>query len=263
MGDLAFATCGQCNTRFAVKPTSGKALFCSRKCWRAFEAARKPSTDCLQCKKPFPFQPHFAKSRSGKGRYCSRKCYLDSRATKPIRPLEDRFWEKVVKSAGDGCWTWSSTKDKKGYGRIMASRDQGPRRQLLASRVSWELHYGPIPPGMGVLHRCDNPACVRPDHFFLGDQIANMADCAAKGRTVRGERAPWAKLTNAQAIGIRQEFAERREPFAVIARRHGVSRSLISDLLKGRRWGWLGGDLTANHLDQAANVGATYEPPPT
>jgi hypothetical protein len=216
-----------------------------RTCWRAYEAASKTIANCRQCGKPFPVQEYFATLKYKAGSYCSRQCYIASRANRGVRPLEDRFWEKIVKADGDGCWDWNGNKDGRGYGRIMSARENGKHRSLLASRVSWEIHNGPIPEGMGVLHRCDRPSCSRPDHLFLGDQITNMRDCAAKGRTTRGERSATAKLTDAQAMQIREEFAARREPFAVIARRHGVSRGIIADLISGRRWSWLGGDLTA------------------
>lgn len=77
------------------------------------------------------------------------------------------------------CWCWKGQTDRKGYGRIW--RD-GKRRQ--AHRVSYELIFGPIPDGMQVCHKCDNPPCVRPSHLFLGTQSDNMKDCTNKGRNV-------------------------------------------------------------------------------
>lgn len=92
------------------------------------------------------------------------------------RPLADRFWEKVRKT--DGCWEWLAYTCKFGYGRI-----GGVRGQVLdAHRVSWELHNGPIPEGICVLHHCDNPPCTNPDHLFLGTLSDNLADMYAKGR---------------------------------------------------------------------------------
>ncbi len=100
-------------------------------------------------------------------------------------PLAVRFWRAVKKSDDpEGCWLWTACRQsfqgktkRPGYGKI---GDGSSSRY--AHRVSWELHYGPIPEGKDVLHDCDNPGCVRPDHLFLGDQPANMRDAWKKGR---------------------------------------------------------------------------------
>lgn len=93
--------------------------------------------------------------------------------------LADRFWLKVQK--GSGCWLWTGGKHGRGYGGLHCG-GKVFRKYLQAHRVSWELHHGPIPDGLWVLHKCDNPICVNPDHLFLGTRQDNMGDCAAKGR---------------------------------------------------------------------------------
>ena len=90
--------------------------------------------------------------------------------------LTDRFWSKVDTSGE--CWTWTADLDDHGYGRLGIGR----KRIEPAHRVAWTLANGPIPEGLRVLHHCDNPPCVRPDHLFLGTQADNMADMMAKGR---------------------------------------------------------------------------------
>jgi hypothetical protein len=158
-------------------------------------------------------------------------------------PLADRFWAKVNKT--DGCWLWTAARQSKGYGVIGISPGYGKGYVERAHRVSWELHYGPIPTGMWVLHKCDVPACVRPDHLFLGTQTENMADAAAKGRVVgiatshperirRGERHHWAKLTNAQIADLRQLRAEGWKQQA-LADRFGISDGAVSLILSGKR----------------------------
>lgn len=80
----------------------------------------------------------------------------------------------------DGCWIWVGSRNVKGYGQIQLGR-RG-LRPVLAHRASWEIHFGPIPDGQFVMHKCDNPPCVRPDHLRLGSAAENTRDMIAKGR---------------------------------------------------------------------------------
>jgi HNH endonuclease len=97
---------------------------------------------------------------------------------------EERFWSHVDRSAGaSGCWLWTACINVRGYG--LASVGTG---LLSAHRVSWSLAnpMAPLPPV--VMHLCDNPRCVNPAHLKAGTLDANNKDCAAKGRTAKGER---------------------------------------------------------------------------
>jgi len=155
-------------------------------------------------------------------------------------PLDLRFWRKVNKT--DGCWLWTAMTDASGYGRIQIGRVAA-----LAHRVSWEMANGPIPAGRQVLHHCDNRPCVRPDHLFLGDNAANVADRVAKKRSrgAVGVRNPKAKLTAEQVAEIRRLYVpapigappkgERRSA-AILAERFGVTRSTIYHIARG--WNW-------------------------
>lgn len=93
--------------------------------------------------------------------------------------LETRLWSKVTKT--DGCWLWTGTKQKMGYGIIMSGGKGGGKR-LTVTRIVYEMFYGDFDQALYVCHHCDNPACVRPDHLFIGTQTDNMRDCSKKGR---------------------------------------------------------------------------------
>lgn len=103
----------------------------------------------------------------------------------PTPTFEQRFWSKARKT--DGCWVWLAGKDKDGYGNFSVGQ-RATARPVRAHRVAWELTHGSIPDGLFVLHECDNPPCVRPDHLFLGTNQNNMDDMVAKGRGSIGIR---------------------------------------------------------------------------
>lgn len=128
------------------------------------------------------------------------------------KQLSDRFWGKVILDAPDKCWEWIACKNTYGYGKIDAGGKHG--KCLIASRVSWQLHYGSIPEGICVCHKCDNRGCVNPHHLFLGTKGDNLRDMFAKGRQPipydrRGVKNPRTKLTPQQVDRIRREYSPR------------------------------------------------------
>lgn len=143
-------------------------------------------------------------------------------------PLAERFALQHMPVPEAGCWLWIGTRNPSGYGRLNVRG-----RVQLAHRVSWVMHVGPIPDGMHVCHKCDTPACVNPDHLFLGDNAANHADKVAKGRqgAARGEASPKAKLTDEQVAAIRADSRLAR----VIAAEHGISTRYVYSL-RHREW---------------------------
>lgn len=150
----------------------------------------------------------------------------------PWRSLEERFWKKVDRRRDEDCWHWMGTRIPPwGHGRIMG-RDG---RTVLAHRVAWELERGPIPAGLFVCHRCDNPPCVNPAHLFLGTHLDNMQDMARKHRGAIGERNGQAKLSQSQVLEIR-DLLRNGLAGTDIADRFGVSKSLVSLIKRGRLW---------------------------
>jgi hypothetical protein len=109
-------------------------------------------------------------------------------------------------------------------------------KNLLAHRFSYEAHVGPIPSGIYVCHCCDVPSCCNPEHLFLGDHRANMADAARKGRR-KGSRHGRARFTEKLVGEIRAEYARGEIRQVDLAQRLGVSRSAVGELLRGRNWG--------------------------
>ena len=153
-------------------------------------------------------------------------------------PLAIRFWAKVDRGGPDECWEWTASRMPKGYGQIGSEE----RKTLLAHRVSYELHNGPIPADHDICHRCDNPPCVNPGHLFLGSRQDNMRDCSSKGRVVvpatQGERNGSARLTEAQAIEILTRHANG-ERGSRLASEFGVTHAAVSALIHGHTWGHL------------------------
>lgn len=145
-------------------------------------------------------------------------------------PLPDRFWRFVTPV--DGCWLWRGNRNQAGYGQIKVGR-KGP--SVSAHRLSYELHHGPIPAGLFVLHRCDNPPCVNPDHLFVGTAKDNSDDMIAKGRRAKHVRphSRVRKLTDDQVLAIRLDG----RALYIVAGEFDVSEATISMIRTGRRKG--------------------------
>lgn len=164
------------------------------------------------------------------------------------RPLKDRLLARVNRDTS-GCWLWTGTANNSGYGTVGLGRAAAGKG--MAHRVSWEVHFGPIPPGMIVCHRCDVRLCVNPDHLFLGTYRDNSLDAAEKGRVPRGrawatevrlrnrprgERHGSAKLTEKDVAEIRSLAAAGGFTQQALADRYGVCRGTIGNIINGRNW---------------------------
>lgn len=156
-----------------------------------------------------------------------------------------RFWKKVQRT--DYCWTWTGRPNEKGYGRFGINY-----RNVFAHRFSWLITHGDIPEGLNVLHKCDNPICVRPDHLFLGTIADNNEDMRSKGRAapmpktpnigrfqrggrMSGENHHLARLTANDVLEIRNLRATGTR-LRVLAQRFGVSEANISQIAKRKVW---------------------------
>ena len=135
-----------------------------------------------------------------------------------------RFWDKVNKTPN--CWVWMGSRNDHGYGKFNLGRVSGTR---LAHRFSYEMVTGiKVPSGVQLLHLCDFPPCVRPDHLTPGTAKENMMDAARKGRLQR-------RLTILKVKEIKVFLANRISQ-TLLAREYGVHKSLISLIARRKSW---------------------------
>lgn len=153
--------------------------------------------------------------------------------------LIDRFVLRTKKVGS--CLEWQGCRTGRGYGMVSA-KSISQRRNDRAHRVSFRLFVGPIPAGLFVLHRCDNPTCVAPAHLFLGTHTDNMRDMAEKGRgrptggQCKGQRHWGAKLDDDDIRAIRSMYATGRFKQQQIADLFGVVHTAISAIVRGEKW---------------------------
>ncbi len=147
------------------------------------------------------------------------------------KKLINRFNKKIIVS-DSGCWDWIGAVDAKGYGRFFLG---GETKR--AHRASYIMHRGIIPDGQIVMHRCDNPGCVNPEHLFVGTYSDNANDMHSKGRgnNPRGERHFNSRLKCSQIPTIRT-MSSRGDTAKSIADKFKVSSGAIRNVLKGRTW---------------------------
>lgn len=114
------------------------------------------------------------------------------------RSVEERFWENVKKT--DSCWLWTGNKHPRGYGKIWTSK----RKCEMTHRLSLKLHGKELPPWCVVMHTCDNPSCVNPDHLQIGTHKDNQIDKVVKGRQAKGEIQGHSSLSEIEVKAMRQ-----------------------------------------------------------
>jgi len=146
------------------------------------------------------------------------------------------FWAKVNRRGRNECWEWQGYHDKNGYGN-----HQLGGRNFLTHRIAWILsHRKLIPPGLCVMHVCDNPPCCNPSHLKLGTKTENSLDMVRKGRSARGEKHWHARLSAEEVLRIR-ELRRSGIPISELASKFDVSRMTIYDIAARKNWTHIGG----------------------
>jgi hypothetical protein len=162
-------------------------------------------------------------------RFCSLKCSALSREKRATAPEKRKRQFDKNFHVTPGCWVWTGRSNRQQYGEFVYGDD------VLAHRVAYRLYVGPIPAGMCILHRCDNPSCVNPGHLSVGTRVQNLEDMTEKGRRVRGVSHGMAKLTEAVVLSIRSDPRASR----AIAAECGVSPATISLVRARKTWAHL------------------------
>lgn len=159
--------------------------------------------------------------------------------------LVKRFFKKVNKDGpiipyvGTPCWIWIAGKNDKGYGGFSIQR-----RNRIAPRVSWIIHNGPIPEGMLICHKCDNPPCVNPDHLFIGTRVDNSRDMVQKGRYWTGGRPPLkrgatngnSKITQDIVDQLRALHATGQYTQRALAKIFSICQTQVRNIVNLKQW---------------------------
>lgn len=249
--------CGTERTVTGCSLRKGASASCG-KCWHAART-RKPPVEivCPQCGKTFKkarAQYDFWQ-RTGRTLVCSRVCAgAWSHRNRTTIPTDERFWRHVKKT--NTCWLWIGADDGNGYGVFNLDG-----KAVKAPRMSWALTFGPIPDGLFVLHRCDHPPCVNPQHLFLGTHTDNMKDMVSKGRhgsvtkpanrargtrngrhtkpesTRRGEQNGFARLTEQIIRALRIDRTNHGLTYEELMRKYNVrSKAHVRQIIRRIIW---------------------------
>lgn len=180
---------------------------------------------CEFCCSPFSRPRNYSLGQWEARRFCSLQCSANGKENHSN--TMDDFWRFIFPEPNSGCWLWDGTLHHDGYGQI---RIDGVVHR--AHRLSYEIHCGGIPDGLGALHKCDVRCCVNPDHIYAGTDKDNSRDKVRRGRTLIGEQNASAKLTSE----IVQFLRRSDETDTELAKRFGVSRPAVRNARCGKTW---------------------------
>jgi hypothetical protein len=169
-------------------------------------------------------------SKASAAKYCQHSCYVEKSRQEAAESLVARFWAKVHKT--ETCWFWTGNRvGKMGHGQYAQPRGaDGKVRPVYAHRFAWTITHGDIPDNLCVLHKCDVPVCVRPDHLFLGTQPDNLADARAKGRLRDG--AHRIKVSDADMADICRRYVPRHNG-KQLAAEYGITLVHLLRIING------------------------------
>lgn len=221
--------CEVCGKSFSVFPSyvkNGRARTCSKKC-NGILRCTLISVPCSHCGATVTRRK--AEIQSHKRNFCSRKC----RAIANILPLSERLKLHTGPQQPSGCIHWTG-KTKKGYGMIECLG----KKVLLAHRVAFEVANGSFDRSLCVLHKCDNPTCINPEHLFLGTQQDNVDDMISKGRknSARGSKHGKAKLTEHDVCVLRTGYERGDISVPDFAAKHGLLEDSVLDIIRRKTW---------------------------
>lgn len=151
----------------------------------------------------------------------------------PTLYADDRYriLKNISVNKATGCWEWQNSTHEFGYGMVYDGT-----KAVLAHRLAYTLFVGPIPDGMCVCHKCDNPPCCNPDHLFLGTKADNQSDMARKGRGASGERNGGTHRKRWEINEMRAVYATGLFSQAILSDAYGMSPSSVSRVLNNVVW---------------------------
>lgn len=158
-----------------------------------------------------------------------------------MRTLSRRLWSRIRKGGADECWPWIPCNGRNKYGMISK---EGKNRH--SHRVAYELHFGPFPQHLDVLHKCDYKPCCNPNHLYLGTDLDNARDRAERGRNcqAKGEKHWNASLSEEQVVEIRTLFSSGSVSMTTLGKRFGIARPQVARIVYGFSWTNAGGPVS-------------------